>query len=119
MRDSEDLQGADVRTGDVGDVRADKVIVHQGGARSVTGERVVIRQGGAMHVQANEVEVWQGGIGIAQAESVHVKEGSIGVLVAGEVEGHNVRVLMTPLSALAFGAAAGLTLWLLGRWSRA
>lgn len=119
MRDSEDLQGADVRTGDVGDVRADKVIVHQGGARSVTGERVVIRQGGALHVEANEVEVWQGGIGIAQAENVHIKEGSVGVLVAGEVEGHNVRVLMTPLSALAFGAAAGLTLWLLGRWSRA
>ncbi len=119
MRDSEDRQGADVRTGDAGDVKADTVIVHQGGARSVTGERVVIRQSGAMHVQANEVEVWQGGIGIAQAQSVHVSEGSIGVLLAGEVEGHNVRVLMTPLSALAFGAAAGLTLWLLGRWRRA
>jgi hypothetical protein len=72
-----------------------------------------------MHVQANEVEVWQGGIGVAQAQSVHVSEGSIGVLLAGEVEGHNVRVLMTPLSALAFGAAAGFTLWLLGRWRHA
>jgi hypothetical protein len=119
MRDSEDLQGADVRTGAVGDVRADKVIVHQGGARSVQAARVDIRQSGAVHVQAHEVEVYQGGIGVAQAQSVHVSEGSIGVLVAGEVEGHNVRVLMTPLSALAFGAAAGVTLWLLGRWSRA
>lgn len=119
MRESEDLKGADVRTGDAGDVSADTVIVHQGGARSVKGERVVIRQSGAMHVQATDVEVWQGGIGVAQAHSVHVSEGSIGVLLAGEVEGHNVRVLMTPLSALAFGAAAGLTLWLLRRWSRA
>ena len=119
MRDSDDLQGADVRTGDVGDVRAGKVIVHQGGARSVKAEHAVIRQAGAMYVQAHEVEVSQGGIGIAQAQSVHVSEGAIGVLLAGEVEGHNVRVLMTPLSALAFGAAAGLTLWLLGRWSRA
>jgi hypothetical protein len=119
MRDSEDLQSADVRTGAVGDVRADKVIVHQGGARSVKADRVDIRQSGAMHVRANQVEVWQGGIGVAQAQSVHVSEGSIGILVAGEMEGHNVRVLMTPLSALAFGAAAGLSLWLLGRWSRA
>jgi hypothetical protein len=119
MRDSEDVQGPDVRTGDAGDVRADKVIVHQGGARSVKAERVVIRQSGALHVQANEIEVSQGGIGVAQAQRVHVSEGSIGLLLAGEVEGHNVRVLMTPLSALAFGAAAGLTLWLLGRWRRA
>jgi hypothetical protein len=119
MRDSEDLQGADVGTGDVGDVRADKVIVHQGGARRVQAERVVIRQSGALHVQADEVEVSQGGIGIAQAQRVQVNEGSIGVLFAGKVKGHNVRVLMTPLSALAFGAGAGLTLWLLGRWRRA
>ena len=118
MRDSEDLQSADVRTGAVGDVRADKVIVHQGGARSVNAERVDIRQSGAMHVQAHEVEVSQGGIGIAQAERVHVREGSIGVLVADTVDGHNVRVLMTPLSALAFGAATGLTVWLLGRFRR-
>ena len=119
MRDSDDLQGADVRTGDAGDIRADKVIVHQGGARSVKAERVVIRQSGAMHVQAHEVEVSQGGIGVAHAERVHVSEGSIGVVVAGEIEGYNVRVLMTPLSALAFGAATGLTLWLLGRFRRA
>ena len=119
MRDSDDLQGADVRTGDAGDIRADKVIVHQGGARSVKAERVVIRQSGAMHVQAQEVEVSQGGIGVAHAERVHVSEGSIGVVVAGEIDGHNVRVLMTPLSALAFGAATGLTLWLLNRVRRA
>ena len=119
MRDSDDLEGADVRTGDAGDIRADKVIVHQGGARSVKAERVVIRQSGAMHVQAHEVEVSQGGIGVAHAERVHVSEGSIGVVVAGEIDGHNVRVLMTPLSALAFGAATGLTLWLLGRFRRA
>jgi hypothetical protein len=72
-----------------------------------------------MHVQAHEVEVSQGGIGVAHAERVHVSEGSIGVVVAGEIDGHNVRVLMTPLSALAFGAATGLTLWLLGRFRRA
>ena len=119
MRDSDDLEGADVRTGDAGDIRADKVIVHQGGARSVKAERVVIRQSGAMHVQAHEVEVSQGGIGVAHADRVHVSEGSIGVVVAGEIDGHNVRVLMTPLSALAFGAATGLTLWLLGRFRRA
>jgi hypothetical protein len=118
MRDSEDFQGAAVRTGEAGDVRADKVIVHQGGARSVVAERVVIRQSGAMHVQAHEVEVSQGGIGIARAERVHVRQGSIGVLVADAVDGHDVRVLMTPLSALAFGAATGLTLWLLGRVHR-
>ena len=119
MRDNEDLQGADVRTGDAGDVRADKVIVHQGGARSVQAARVVIRQSGAMHVHAHEVEVSQGGIGIAQAERVHVSEGSIGVLLAGRIDGQHVRVLMTPLSALAFGAATGITLWLLGRFRRA
>lgn len=119
MRESDDLEGAEVRTGDAGDVRADKVIVHQGGARSVTAARVVIRQSGAMHVQAHDVEVSQGGIGIAQAERVHVSEGSIGVLLASRIDGHNVRVLMTPLSALAFGAATGLTLWLLRRLRRA
>lgn len=119
MPDSEDLQGADVRTGDAGNVRADKVIVHQGGARSVSAERVVIRQSGALRVQAHDVEVSQGGIGVAYAQRVHVSEGSIGLLLAHKIEGHNVRVLMTPLSGLAFGAAAGLTLWLLGRIRRA
>jgi hypothetical protein len=119
MEEREDLQGGDVRTGDAGHVRAAKVIVHQGGARSVEADRVTVHQGGVVRVQAREVEVSQGGIAFAQAQTVHVVDGTIGVLLAGDVEGHNVRVLMTPLAALAFGAGAALTLWLLGRLRRA
>ena len=118
--------------GDAGDVVAGTVVIRQGGARSVRAREVMVRQGGAGRVEADTVSVTQGGIGVAAcrgelvlqqgsaavvaAQSAQISDSAVGVLLARQVNAQNVRVLLGTREALAFGAAAGVVLWLLRRW---
>ena len=52
------------------------------------------------------------------ARSAEVEDSMVGVLIARHVDAKNVRVLLGWREALAFGAAAGAVVWLLGRWRR-
>ena len=68
-----------------GEVRADSVIVSQGGVGFVNATTVDVRQGGIGRVEARDVAVSMGGIGIARGESVSVEMGGIGAAFATDV----------------------------------
>ena len=55
---------------------------------------------------------------VMAAREASVRDSAVGVLLAGRVNGDNIRVLMNPRSACAFGAAAGFVVWLLSRLGR-
>ncbi|MEX2010709.1 MAG: hypothetical protein WEF51_00575 [Chloroflexota bacterium] len=68
-----------------GEVRADSVIVSQGGVGFANATSVDVRQGGIGRVEARDVAVTMGGIGIARGESVSVEMGGIGAAFATDV----------------------------------
>ena len=65
-----------------------------------------------------EAELEQSAAAVVAARSVEISDSAVGVLLARDVKGHNVRVLFGVPAAIAFGAAAGAVLWLLGRRRR-
>lgn len=113
-----------------GDVRAENVMLSQGGARDINATTVSITQGGASRVSAEQMNVSQGGVALAKTENLTVAEGgsafavlsdhatvneggNVLVLIAGEVSG-DARPLLDWRSALAL--AAGLVVaWRLVR----
>jgi len=121
-----------IRQGGAQEITAKHVKIRQGGVVQAHAEQIEITQGGIVGGLANELEregsmahavVARGTAEIDQsmatviaARETTVKDSLIGVLLAGKVEGDNLRVLMHPPSALAFGAAAGVVFWLLSRF---
>jgi len=113
-----------------GDVRAENVMLSQGGARDISATTVSITQGGASRVSAEQMSVSQGGVALAKTENLTVADGgsafavlsdhatvheggNVLVLIAGEVSG-DARPLLDWRSALAL--AAGLVVaWRLVR----
>ena len=113
-----------------GDVRAENVMLNQGGARDIHASTVSITQGGASRVSAEQMSVSRGGVALAKTENLTVADGgsafavlsdhatvneggNVLVLVAGEVSG-DAQPLLDWRSALAL--AAGLVVaWRLVR----
>jgi len=60
----------------------------------------------------------QAAAAVVVTRSAEIRDSAIGVLVAGRMQGDNVRVLFDARGAAIFGAAAGLVLWSLGRLVR-
>ena len=124
-----------VRQGGIGRLHAADVGIVQGGVglatvgnlrvtAGVTGpvvaDTVVLEQSMAKVIAARErVEMDQAAAGIVAGGSVHVRNSVIGVLLTPRFEGReNVRVLMGPRAALAFGAGVAAVLYLVGLWHR-
>ena len=125
------------------DVNAETVTINQGGAQSIEAESVDITQGGAQVIEAKDVaitpggalfleahnaEFTMGGAGFVTADNADLNQAGAGIVIAdtlkaeenttiamlfaGEIEGTpTVRADARKLAA--FGAAAGLTYFLL------
>jgi hypothetical protein len=103
------------RHGELGDIRAERVEIVQGGANSIDAHTVTIRQGGAAMVSATDVSVSQGGIFLARAERVTLRENSSALAVAAEQAslsgGSNVGLLLArDISQIGGGSNVGLLL---------
>ncbi len=68
----------------------------------------------ALGVAGERVEVSDSLIGAVATGELHAKDTLILCCVSGDIEGENTRVLVTPGLAVLAGAAAGLTLALIG-----
>jgi len=90
-----------------------------GGAGAVLADRATLEQSVVQVVAARErVDLDQAAGGLVAGGSVHVRDSAIGVVLTPRFDGQNVRVLMGPPAAFAFGAGAALVLGLLGLWRR-
>jgi hypothetical protein len=98
-------QSASVTAGGVGLLRSSGPVELKAAAAQV----VLARDGANLQ---------QSAAGVVAARSAAISDSAVGVLLARDVEARNVRVLFTVPAAIAFGAAAGAALWLLGRVSR-
>jgi hypothetical protein len=56
--------------------------------------------------------------GVVIGRTVAVRDSVIGLALSPRLDAHNVRVLMGPRAALAFGAGVGLVLALARLWPR-
>ena len=120
-----------IRQGGVVQAQADQIEITQGGIVLAEADEIEVTAGGIGGGLANELElegamahvvvaretaeIDQSMVTVITAREATVKDSVVGVLLAGKVEGDNLRVLMPPPSALAFGAAAGAVFWLLSR----
>ena len=124
-----------IKQGGAGRVNADDVEVTQGGiafastrSAAVTGGGVgILNSSGPVELKAaaaqvvlahGEAQVEQSAAGVVAANSVQVSDSAVGVLVGRRIEARNVRVLFTVPAAIAFGASAGIVMWVLGRLRR-
>jgi hypothetical protein len=126
---SDDPQGG--APAGMGDVRADRVELSQGGAASITANTVTVSQGGAGRVRATDMSVTQGGVGVARVDrlTLNGQSGALAVvaseasmtgeaktflLVAGRTNGP-VSAAVDVRAAAAFGAAFALVVVVLRR----
>lgn len=87
----------DEQTNNGGDVNAETVQIHQGGARTVnashvtlrqgglqtaTTDTLVIRQGGMMKAKTQRLEMTQSGAGLLQAQNAHLTASKTGAIIA-------------------------------------
>jgi hypothetical protein len=95
-------------------VEARSVQLDDSGAMSVQAEQAVLQSSSAMAVVAEEARIVNSRVGVVTAGTATVEPGSnIVLFVGGDVEGE-IRTLVNPVGAAAFGAAFGLVLLLLG-----
>jgi hypothetical protein len=77
-------------------------------------EKVTLEQAGAQAVLARDTAVLdQAAAGVVLARQAQVRQSAIGILVANEVKGDGLRVLINVRSAFAFGAGLGFAAALL------
>ena len=94
--------------------------VTAGGVGAVLADRATLEQSVVRVVAARErVDMDQAAGGVVAAGSVHVRDSVVGLVLTPRFEGHNVRVLMGPRAALAFGAGLAVVLGFMGLWRRA
>ncbi|MFZ1753882.1 MAG: hypothetical protein WBO46_14135 [Caldilineaceae bacterium] len=117
----------DVRDSSVEEVQGGQIKMNNSAARSLRAQAMDMRESAVAMAQVDSLEMHEsaaggvigksvsthgGVIGIGVAERFHASDTTVGLLVAGEVEG-NVKVLLTPGAAAAFGAAFAVALTLL------
>jgi hypothetical protein len=123
----------DVRMGAVGRVDAGELSVHQGAIGGVRADRVQVERGAIGGAIAGDMQISQSFARGLVARQVHVEQSfvrslvaaevttggptGVGILIARKVVG-DVKVLLDWRGALAFGAAAGLVVGLVGRLRR-
>ena len=124
-----------IHQGGAGRVQANQVSITQGGigvarcdsAQITAGAVGVLAAAGEVELKASatklvlsrqEVEREHSAAVVAAAPQVEISDSAVGVLIARRVDARNVRVMFGLKEALAFGAAAGATLWLLNLWRR-
>jgi hypothetical protein len=120
-----------VRQGGVVRAHAERIAITQGGIVLAKATEIDVTAGGVVGALARAVkldgamaqvvvacekaEVDQSLTTVMVARDASVKDSVVGVLLAGRVDGDNIRVVMNTRSALAFGVAAGFVVWLLSR----
>jgi len=124
----------EVRQGGIGRLEAEEVFVSQGGIGAARGERVGVELGGIGAALARELRVTQGVAGTVVTRSATLEQTLVRTVVAGEVRAErpvgvlvmlagrvsgDIRPVLDWRGALAFGAAAGLVVALVGRARRA
>ena len=113
-------------------VKADRVVIKQGGAGQVEAREVRITQGGAGQVRADRVSIFMGGVGFARAgelelgaeanafivvaDEVKLEDGGRVVLLLARRASGDVRPTIDLRSAAVFGAAFAVVGALLRRW---
>ena len=110
--------------------QADQVAVTQGGivlartgsAQVTAGAVGVIAATGEVELKAsaaklvlsrNAIDLEHSAAVIAAAPKIEISDSAVGILFARHVDAKNIRVMLGPKEAMAFGAAAGAALWLL------
>src|SRR5262245_28159573 len=106
-----------VEMGAIGAARAEQVRVERGAVGAALGEQVEVSRGYARSILARQVQLDRAAARVVIAADVRTNQTAVMFLVARKVAGE-VRVLFDWRGALAFGAAAGLVLALLGRARR-
>jgi len=81
-------------------------------------EEAELEQSAATVVVARTAELDQAAAGALIADSVTARNSAIGLLITRELHGDGDRVLLGLSAACAFGAGAGLVLWMLSRVRR-
>src|SRR5262249_37405539 len=107
----------EITQGLVGFASARSAQVTAGGVGIVAAAGPVELKASAAHLvlARDEAAVGQSAAGVVAGRSVEVRESAVRVPRAPRVDARNIRVLFTVPAAIAFGAAAGVALWLLGR----
>jgi hypothetical protein len=102
-----------ITQGGIGAVRADRVSVELGGVGAALTDQLDVHQGVVGAVIARDAAFEQAGVRTLIANRVHFGPNSgAGFVLAARVDG-DVRTLLDWRGAIAFGAAAGLTMALL------
>lgn len=90
-----------------------------GANAALVGGDLSITQGGSNFLLAfGEASIQQGGTIFLAAKTVRAEQGFIGAVVAGRVELEDTSVLMSTTQAIAFGAALGVAVAVVGRLLR-
>jgi hypothetical protein len=97
--------------GGIGLASAKRIRVTAGTVGVALGDRAVFEQAMTSVAVARErISLDQSAAGVLLGKSVTARDSAIGLVVTPHLEGTNVRVLMGPQAALAFGAGVGLVL---------
>jgi hypothetical protein len=109
-----DATQVSVEQGAIGAARADHLRVERGAVGAALGEQVELSRSYARTIIARQVQVDRAAARVVIAADVRTNQSAVMLLIARKVGG-DVKVLLDWRGALAFGAAAGLVLALLGR----
>jgi hypothetical protein len=109
-----DAAQVSVEQGAIGAARAEHLKVERGAIGAALGEQVELSRSYARSIVARQVQLDRAAARIVIAADVRTNQSAVMLLVARKVGG-DVRVLLDWRGALAFGAAAGVVLALLGR----
>lgn len=123
-----------IRQGGAVRVQAERVKITQGGIALASAEKVRVTTSTVGAFLANRVRLEQtvtsvaavresatldqSAAGVVLARTVAVRDSVIGLVITPRLDARNVRVLMGPRAALAFGAGVGVVLALARLWRR-
>jgi hypothetical protein len=120
-------KNVDVHNASVDKVQGGRVSMAKSAARLIEASAMDMADSAAVFVRADSLEMrdcatvavvskkatlQESNASVMVSASVKAQDSMIGLLVAGRVEG-NVKAVLTPLAALAFGAGVGVTMTLL------
>ena len=113
-------EDVEVTQGGIVFASAGSATITAGGVGVLTASGPVELKAAAAHLVLvrGDADVEQSAAGVVAANSVAVSDSVVGVLIGSRIEARNVRVLFSVPAAIAFGAATGAVLWLLGRLRR-
>jgi hypothetical protein len=115
-----DADEVEITQGGIGFARTGSAEITAGGVGVVaaSGEVELEASAAQIVIGRSEVTLEQSAAAIVAASTAEISHSAVGVLLARHVDARDVRVLFNVPAALAFGAAAGAVLWMLGHWRR-